>query len=302
MRELGAGVFAGRVSCFTGPGRASGKTCLLLAALGLLRAAGEGAGVLGIGFEGEAKGLATSGRPATRLRLEAGELFASSASWLGGTGTEPEILGLLSGSGAFGRLALARARRRGEVVLVGPESNEATAEAVALMREAGAGSVLVDGAFGRLTQVAAIADSRFFASLILDRGNLVPSLSWMRRLALLLDLPLAEGEAEAGGESPGEAGIDIEGPLTAGLAATLPERPSRVVVEDFTKVFLEEAGLRSLLRRHGLFVRRRPGFGGFVLARRGLSPSELEAALGDSIPGELLFASPYEGGRHERVA
>ena len=322
MRSLAASDFSGRVSFFTGPSRASGKTSLLLAALALLRRAGERPALLGIGFEGTAKGLGAPGRM-TRLRVEAGELFASSASWLEGCGAAPEILGLLSGSGAFGKLALARAGRSGDMVLVGPESNEATAEAVALMREAGASSVLVDGAFGRLTQVASIEGARFFSSMIVDRGNLSTTMATMRRLTALAALPLYEDVAKAGGakkeggettrtalpEAPppretGESGTEagiliIDGPFTAANAARLPDRPLLIVIDDFTKVFLDEASLRHLQSRHLLAVRRRIDFGGFVVARRGVAAEELEEAALSFGAERLLFASPYEeGGAH----
>ena len=292
MRSLGSEDFAGRVTFITGPGRASGKTSLLLAALTMLRRSGEEAALLGIGFEGVAKGLGSPQGRATRLRVEAGELFASTASWLEGCGASPEILGLLSGSGAFGRLALARARRPGDVVLVGPESNEATAEAVALMREVGAATVLVDGAFGRLTQVAAIEGARFFSSAIVDRGNLASVAASMRRMAALGALPLYDEQAS--GE--GAEFIFLDGPLTAGIVAALPDRPVLLVVEDFTKVFLEEAALRSLLSRHAQRVRRRIEFAGFVVARRGVGAGEVEGLAEACGAGELLFASPYEDG------
>ena len=258
----------------------------------MLRRSGEAAAILGIGFEGVAKGLGSPQGRATRLRIEAGELFASSASWLEGCGAAPEILGLLSGSGAFGRLALARAHRSGDVVLVGPESNEATAETVALMREAGASTVLVDGAFGRLTQVAAIEGARFFSSAILDRGSLASAAASMRRMAALGKLPRYEGPAAGEGAEP----IFLEGPLTAGTLSTLPDRPTLLVVEDFTKVFLEEAALRSFLSRHLLAVRKRIEFAGFVVARRGVGAGEVEDLAEACGAGELLFASPYEDG------
>ena len=289
MRHLEAADFAGRVTFFSGPGRGTGKTSLLLAALAMLRVEGEKAGIVGIGFEGEAKGLGQPGRRATRLRVAAGELFASASSWLGSSGSSPEILGTLPGSGAFGTLALARATREGEIVLVGPESNEATAETIVLMRSEGASSVLVDGAFGRLTQVSAIEGARFFSSQLVDAANLAASLSGMRRLFKLAALPAYGAETEVE-----EAVFEVEGPLTSSIAATLPDRPVLLVVDDLTKVFLEEAALRGLLARHGLAVRRRIGFGGFVVGRRGLSWSDFESALGGDVPEELIFASPYE--------
>jgi len=265
--------------------------------------------MLGIGFEGEAKELESRGGRTTRLRVESGELFASATAWLGGTGTCPEILGLLSGSGAFGRLALARARRSGEVVLVGPESNGATAEAIATMREEGATSILVDGAFGRLTQVAALPGARFFAAMIVDRAGLATAVASMRRLATLAALPLADSRSSAASMKdvasirPFPAASDrtdevchIDGALTAGRVASLSERVELVTVEDFTKIFLEEAALRALRARRRLCVRRSVEFGGFVVALRGLGAREFLEATEGAVDRGLLFPSPYEEG------
>ncbi len=310
MRLLSAADFQDRVTFITGPRRASGKTALALAALAILRREGISAGILGVGFEGESKGLASAGARSARIGVEAGDLFASASAWLGASGSEAEILGILRGSGAFGTLVLARARRPGMAVLVGPDSNEATAEAIDLMREEGAKAILVDGAFGRLTQVASIEGARFLQSVIIDRGTVEASLASMRRLAMLAALPLAlpvaagsRGKALSAGEF-----VEIKGPLTAAGLASLPEEPSRIVIEDLTKVFLEDSALRSLRLRHELAVRRRIDFGGFVVALRGLSIGEFLGAIdaGEKgadpglsafdLPRTLLFASPYDEG------
>ena len=316
MRLLSAADFQDRVTFITGPRRASGKTALALAALAILRREGISAGILGVGFEGESKGLSSAGARSARIGVETGDLFASASAWLGASGSEAEILGILRGSGAFGTLVLARARRPGMAVLVGPDSNEATAEAIDLMREEGAKAILVDGAFGRLTQVASIEGARFLQSVIIDRGTVEASLASMRRLAMLAALPAALPVAAALPLAAGSRGkalsagefVEIKGPLTAAGLAALPEEPSRIVIEDLTKVFLEDSALRSLRLRHELAVRRRIDFGGFVIALRGLSIGEFLGAIdaGEKgadpglsafdLPRTLLFASPYDEG------
>ncbi|MEI6387071.1 MAG: hypothetical protein WCQ50_10565 [Spirochaetota bacterium] len=300
MRQLGPGDFAGRVTFLTGPGRSSGKTSLLNAALALLRKEGERPAFLAVGFEGSAKvlGEGATGREGSqarprgegpRIHVEPGEIFVGTGAWLRGSGLMPEVLAPLSGSGALGRLALVHARRAGEAVLVGPDSNEALAEAVTIMRdEWAASSVLVDGALDRVTQVASVAGARFLAAIMVDRAGLAPTLSWMHRTLALSTLPTLE-------EEEGRAGLlSLDGPLTAAVAGSLPPWATTVLVDDLTKVFLGGQGLSIFLRTRSLAVRRKVGFGGFVVSHRGIEAGVVLDAIGNSIPEDLLFASPYE--------
>jgi hypothetical protein len=338
MRRLEVGELAGRVTFITGPGRASGKTSLLNAALGLLRRAGEKPAFLGIGFDGEMKFRSSveggtrdgSGFPglrgATRIVAEAGELFVTASACLAASAVRPEVLALLPGSGALGPLALVRAWRRGEVVLVGAEANDVVLEAVRLAREEfGHRSLLIDGAFDRITQVAVVPGARFLSSLRVDAAGLSQVVRRMRLLARLSRLPLHEDGRREGGLSPQAKGsieggrkgegassggtaegtgtgtgngrlLPIRGPLTSSVLASLPPEAEVVVVDDLTKVFLEESELDSLERRHVLRVRQRIDFGGFVIVLHGMERQRLLDALGPGFPEALLVANPYELG------
>jgi len=303
VRRLAAGDFSGRVTMITGPGRASGKTSLLNAALALLRGAGESPAFLGIGFDGERKDLEggrsqpSAGRGSPRIAVAAGELFVSAEGLIGPSATLPEILALLPGRSALGRLALVRARRPGEVVLVGPDSNEVAALAVRLAREeGGASTVLVDGAFNRLTQVASLEGAGFLSSLRIDAAGLERALEHLRLLGRLSSLPVHE-------EREGEALVHaVQGPLTAGVLETVPESARILVAEDLTKVFLGEAELGVLARRRELRVRRAMRFGGFVLVLHGVTAERVMEGLEGRVPEELLIENPYEVGRAEDAA
>ena len=300
MRQLCPGDFAGRVTFITGPGRSSGKTSLLNASLAMIRQEGKRPAFLAVGFEGSAKALGegAAAQDGSRVRLHAegprihvepGEIFVGAGAWLRGSGLMPEVLAPLSGSGALGRLALVRAHRAGEAVLVGPDSNEALAEAITIMRDEWAAStVLVDGALDRVTQVASVEGARFLAAVMVDRAGFPATLSWMRRTLALAALPTL-GTVEGG------AGLlALEGPLTPAVAEGLPPWATTVLVDDLTKVFLGGQGLSILLRTRTLAVRRSLEFGGFVVSRRGIEAGALIDAIGTSIPGDLLFACPCE--------
>lgn len=302
MRCLKAEDFSGRVTFITGPEKHCGKTTLLNRALGLLRAAGESPAFLGVGFDGEARdSLSTIRKP--RILVEAGELFVSAERYIRSSRVMPEILAVLPGSSALGRLALVRARRAGEVVLVGPERNEFAGWVIERIRGEGlARSIVVDGAINRLTQVSAFSGARFFFVLRLGPAELPKAARKVRLIAALSALPhltLSPEFPEEGLAAAAHAAdlplpvFSLDGPLTTATVKTIPPSAATVLVEDFTKVFLDETGLAALRRDRRLAVRCPFEFGGFVTALRGISPERFSEAVGDAVPEDLFIKNPY---------
>jgi hypothetical protein len=82
--------------------------------------------------------------------------------------------------------------------------------------------------------------------------------------------------------------------LTASVAEALPREARVVVVEDFTKVFLDDRSLSAFLRDRVLAVRARIEFAGFVVALRELSRGRFSAALADPGIESLVEYNPYE--------
>jgi hypothetical protein len=322
---IGAPELSGRVTFVTGPEKGSGKTAFLNYALGLLRRSGEAPAYLGVGLNGDEGGRSLNGDEGGRgLNDEAqaggrasammgpssipclpGELFLSAERYLRASGCEPEIAAVLPGSGALGRLAIARARRPGLAVLVGPERNELAASAIAIMRdELGAGSVLVDGSMNRITQVSSFAGARFYFAMRAGPGELEPTLRSMRRITLLTGLPeLGEAAREDPASAAAAAGLPaparrVKGPLTEIALSRLCEGVGTIVVEDLTKVFLGYGELRALLRTRSLAVLHGLSFGGFVLRLRDLTRAAFSAALGDPALEATISFNPYEARSH----
>jgi hypothetical protein len=295
---LDAKALSGRVTFITGPEKRCGKTSLLNAALASLRASGEKPAFFSIGFDGEAPFQAAS-TGGTRITCEEGEVIVSSERYLEGMSPSPELLEAVPGSTALGRLAIARARRAGQVTLVGPERNEYAAWIVERIRaENWARSILVDGSMNRITQVASFAGARFLFSLRVSESNMEAEAERMCRLYRLLSLRAASGlpDEEARGLYP------VSGALTAEAAGRLPEGLRAAVVEDFTKVFLRASELRAFLRGRELYVRHQIEFGGFVVILREVSEARFlevlarAASIDRANPAALLslvFFNPY---------
>jgi len=306
----------GRTLFAAGPGKDAGKTTFLVRAAVLVRRAAAEAGLkppalLSVGYDGEARDYLSGARKPS-VPVEAGDVYVTAERFLRQGGASPEILEAVPGRSALGRLCVARATRAGRAALVGPEGNGIVAELLSIIIDGGLASVaLVDGSVNRITQIASRRDALMAYALRIDRGNLDSSLDAMRRVALLLGLPLAGAAGDAGAGRPGApaatddpAAFELDGALTASSAATLPKEARAVIVGDFTKVFLDYRALLAFMRTRSLLVRSRPEFAGFVAVTRGLSDAAVlgrlsgddEPTLGGKPLAEWIRFNPYAEG------
>ncbi len=284
--RLEAADFLGRVTFITGAEKHCGKTTTLNACLTVLRGCAERAAFLGIGFDGEGQD-ALSGLRKPRIEARPGEVFLTAERYLRSTGCLPEILEVLPGSTALGRLAVARAGRAGAVTLVGPERNEIAAWAIKRILEEGwARTVLVDGAISRITQVSSFSGARFVFALRVSPSDLDRQVRRIRLLHALQRLPVADGREEG-------LVFAMDGPLTLETWKRIPADSAGVIVEDFTKVFLDGGALAAFRRERGLFVRNGCDFAGFVVILRDLERERFARALGDSEIESFITWNPY---------
>lgn len=290
----------GRVTFVTGPEKHCGKTTFMNRAAELARRGARAAGLPGpalltVGYDGEARDFLSGARkPAVPVAegdvVVTTERFARPCS--------PEILDVLPGSTALGRLCIARARRAATVALVGPEGNSLVAWAVRRIVDGYSGTVLVDGAINRITQAASVDGARFVYALRVDGAGLERAAALVRRMAALASLPVAPARrVDAALDGP----FALDGALTAETTARVPKGAASVVVEDFTKVFLGDSELAAFLRERTLYVGRRIEFGGFVVACRGVSDEDFSSRLADDALSALVAFNPYEE-RAGRVA
>lgn len=281
-----AGLFLDKVNLIIGPGKACGKTLFAKAAALSVRAAGDRLALMAVGADGGAERAA-----ANEVGLEAGEVFVTAERLLAGATCLPVLLETLPGASALGRVVVARAARRGRAALAGPERNECLAIAAErILGEGWASTVIVDGALNRITQIASLGKARLFYAIVADKANCRTMAAKLRDFLRLVELP--EAAIGAGGAAE-PAAYRLPGPLTASAAERIPEQTRLVVIEDFSKVFLEGRDLSAFLRRHRLAVAQPVDFGGFSVVLGGIRREDFEELLGEEASKRVVSWNAY---------
>jgi hypothetical protein len=298
-------VFLGHVNLITGSGRGSGKTTLAQEVAFAVHSAGQSVALLSVGVEGLPNGSRRAraskkdarasdfghdndGRSDNELCLREGDVFVTSEVLLSLSPCSPEILDVVPGSSALGRLFIARAGREGRAVLVGPEANEYLAWIVRRIKEeAWVATVVIDGALDRLTQVASIPDVRLFYTIRIDRSNYLRVAHAMRAFAHLTKLPQHLG---------GSAGTcALDGPLTSHSLESVPSGTQTLVVRDFSKIFLDETELAHAQHSYRIEVMKKLNFCGFVLYLKGVRKDQFSALLDDELRGLVISYDICDG-------
>jgi hypothetical protein len=282
-----AELFLDKVNLIIGPGKACGKTLFAKAAALSARAAGGRLALMAVGAEGGSAGRAA----ANEVGLEAGEVFVTAERLLPWATCLPTLLEALPGMSALGRIIVARAARRGRAALAGPERNDFLALAARLIIEEGwASTVIIDGAFNRITQMASLEKARLFYAVAADKADCRAMAAKLGDFLRLVELPEAAMGKSGAAES---AAYRLPGPLTASAAERIPERTGLIVIDDFSKVFLEGRDLAAFLRRHRLAVMQPVDFGGFSVALRGIRREAFEGLLGEEASKRVVSWNAY---------
>ncbi|HWR10199.1 MAG TPA: hypothetical protein VN445_00100 [Rectinemataceae bacterium] len=299
--------FLDGVNLVTGPGKACGKTTFAKAAAISLRNSGHGFAMISVGIEGvgaTARGLAPGrvvGKAGTStdgpshdsiMAIAPGEVFITASGFFKAASCLPEILDVLPGETAFGRLVIARAARSGRVVLAGPDRNDHLRWAVErIIGEGWATTIIIDGALNRITQVASLDSAKLFFTLNVNAANRRAMAGKMRYLHRRLSLPLFLGE----GKRPRHdvSVFRVSGPMTAALLDRVPAETKIIVVEDFSKIFLDERELTALMRKYDLRVAFSVKFGGFSVTLRSVAREDFERILGEELSEYVISWDAY---------
>lgn len=290
--------FRGRTTFVLGTDKNAGKTTFLTNALAELRRQGLTPAYLSSGVDGEAHDLLT-GAPKPLVIAEPGDVLVTVDSALDASTARFEVIEALGETTVLGGLVVARALCGGQVELIGPATNRGLARALERLRKAeGADAVLVDGAVDRVTQVS--SSERAGYVLVMRAGPSTLGRCARRvKLELLFERIPAAGAAETDVASPGI--VALEGALTGGRLETVPPEYGTLVVEDFTRVFLDYPEMAALCGSKRVLFRRSYEALYFVVNLESVTREEFLRELGEGPATDRLLFDPYPlGGLTER--
>ncbi|MGA8941965.1 MAG: hypothetical protein WB502_04515 [Thermoactinomyces sp.] len=150
----------------------AGKTTVLNALIRDYPLSDSPLGLLSMGIDGE-RHDAWSGREKPLVRVCENMLVATSATWLNHQPGNWEVLQACGISSLLGDVYIARAKREGTVMLAGIPTRSGAERAIHLLGEAGAGKILLDGAYDRRSPSSPWLTD---ASIVVIGASLSPSL------------------------------------------------------------------------------------------------------------------------------
>ena len=275
-----------RTVFIVGSRKNAGKTTFLNYALNRLRG-GAPLGALSVGVDGEALDQ-VFGNPKPQVRAEKGDLLLCAESALKGADLHYEVLNVYPFTTAIGRPVLLRALRPGRAEISGPENNEQLSEIIADMRRHGAGTVFVDGAVDRITQVAAGGKAAFVYVARVEPENLDSSAAAIKLVWSAASVPLCRA-----GEKLPEPVFIVEGALTPGRVPGKEVKRGTLVLEDLTKIFLGWQQWQELKGRFELRFAAKPDLAAFVVNLANVSRQDFEKKLGIPALAERIIYNPY---------
>ena len=243
----------------------TGKTETLTAILDEHARAGVRVGVTSIGRDGERRDVIDARISKPRVRLQAGDLVASTGALLNASAAPHERLVRTGIRTPLGEVVIARLEREGTLEVAGPSASSDVRAVSEAMIELGAEQVLIDGAVDRRAASSpAVADGLVMATGAVLGRDIGQVASATADAVEVVRLPLA-ADADAGvvlerqlvlGGEPAEIAALLErhaeastfvvdGALSErfleGLLAARRERAQReltIIAEDPTRVFL----------------------------------------------------------------
>jgi hypothetical protein len=254
----------------------TGKTETLTAILSDHAAAGRRIGVTSIGRDGEERDAIDARIAKPRIRLEAGDLVATTGSLLRASATAHERLVRTGVRTPLGEVVIAKLSEPGMVEVAGPNVAADVRAVTDAMAAFGAEQVLIDGAIDRRAASSpAVADGLVMATGAVLSEEIERVVALTREAVELVRLPLAgECAPDADDEEVALARGVVLGSEPAEIASLLREHPRAGVFK--VDGALSERFLESLL-----------------LARRGRGAGELRIVVAD--PTKVFLSNRAPG-------
>lgn len=287
--DLGSGCNSSQKSAaiyfITGSKKNAGKTTFLNYLVNSRRNLAKPA-YLTIGIDGESRDQVFD-TPKPRIYAKQGDVVVSTTDLLSANLGDLEFLHVFDFSTCLGRLVAARIERDCYIELAGPDSNRQLNEILNYLNsECEIDEIYIDGAVNRVTQVASVTKAWFYHVSSIDKLNLASSVSEIKKLKLLFDLA---------DQTPPEDCYCIEGAFTVNKLKQLPVNAKKLLLTDFSKVFLSYTELSIMLQDgYEIYFKNSYKLKAFVINLFDVSEEGFLENIKD-IGRDLIIFNPYLG-------
>lgn len=278
----------GNTTFLVGNKKNAGKTTFLNYILKQVRLKTSPA-FLTIGIDGEKKDLIFS-TPKPQIYTEAGDYIITSDTMILRSEALFEIHQVFPYKTVLGRLLLAKTIRGGYIELVGSEDNKQLSEIIDFLRnEKKLSTIIVDGAANRTTQVATAKNGSFIYIIKVDQNNLNSTLEKMKTISFIKKFPRAEKEITAHKDT-----FFLKGALTQNKTTLIPEKCNKLIIEDFTKIFLTYQQITKLSKRMKIYYKNPYQLNAFTVNLMNIKADEFELLLKQNGIDDKIIYNPYQ--------
>jgi hypothetical protein len=174
------------------------------------------------------------------------------------------------------------------VELVGPENNRQLSLIISHIRDNFIGTVVVDGALNRITQISCAENALFFYILRVNQKNLSSSVNTLKRFHIFDSLPVYNAEHDNM--------VFWKGAMTDRKLVGR-DKDERYVIDDFTKIFLSDRKLEKMTDSDRLYIRNPFNLYRFVINLEGVKEDEFNKKTGE-VKHKLMY-NPYCKGMYD---
>lgn len=267
----------------------AGKTTFLNYALKQVRKVVQPA-FFTIGIDGETSDLIFD-TPKPKVFTETGDFVVTSDLMINKSEASFEIIHVFPYKTVLGRLVLAKTVRSGNIELVGSEDNKQLAEIVDYLRnEENINTIIIDGAASRTTQVASIKNSYFYYIIKLDQKSINSDINKLRTISLINKFkPLDKID-----DIENKTVFEIKGALTETKLSQIPEDCDVLLIDDFTKIFLDLSQVTELTRKLEIAYNIQYQLVSFIVILKDIIKNDFVRMLENHNIEDTILYNPYE--------
>jgi hypothetical protein len=289
MNSVIAEQLVNKTTFLVGNKKNAGKTTFLNYALTQLREVVQPA-FFTIGIDGEASDLIFD-TPKPKIYTETGDYVVTSSLMINKSDALFEIIHVFPYKTVLGRLALAKTLRSGTIELVGSEDNKQLAEIITYLRnEEHIKTIVIDGAASRVTQVASVKNSYFYYIVKIDQKSINSDLNKLRTIAFISKFKDIDHIDDAENKTV----FEIKGALTASKLSMIPENCDILLLNDFTKIFLDFYQVTRLTEKLEIAYKIPYQLVSFVVILKDILKEDFVEIVESHNIKETILYNPYE--------